>query len=867
MGTVFLAVSEGAYGFSKLKVVKHLRGDLALEGPFLRSFLDEARLSARLMHPNVVQTNEVGFDGEHYFIEMEYLDGQTLEALTRKLASSEPPAHLPLPLALHVVAEILSGLQYAHDLEDTDGTKLQVVHRDVSPHNVIVTYDGRVKLLDFGIAKAIDAPGDTATGVVKGKLTYMAPEQAARRPVDRRADVFSVGVILWQILARRRLWQGMPESQIYAKLERGEMEPPSVFAPDVPKALEAICMKALATSPDERYATAAEMQAALEPELDGKQGSKELARQMEALFAAERVATRAQIDASLKAPKEHGPAGPPVLAAVPLEGGATQSRASVTSSVRPSGASAADPVPRSGVRRAQRVLAGALGLSVLAGAAALVARRTPSVPVATPAPRGCTSNAACVKDAGGKAAICRRDDGACVALESAHCKIMADPGAVENDATLWIGTMFPMSGPDAVAWGTESVNAAELARRDFMTIARGIPSTTPGREPRPIGLVACDDESDALATARHLVDVRVPAVIGFGSSQEVIDLASAVFIPAGVVAMATQNQSALITTIPHPPGAPRLVWRTTITAAQSALPVSALVAEVVEPQVRAVLGPGEPMRVALFRPKNTGGLSISDAYFGSLRFNGKSALENGYDYRELVWDEDAPDFYELAAEVIKFKPHLVLLTGAQGTAKTFLAPIEAGWSKGQPRPSYVISNYIVGADFFAFLGKDPELRRRFIGVAPSTATVANAKLTQHYNETFSPKVPRTATPGAVYDALYVVAYGAYTLGDAPLAGASLARAFERLLPAGPPIDVGPAKIFDVFAALRAGQNVDLGGAATRLDFEPATGNTPADFTVLCVGRDADGKAHEAIESTVVFSAATKHLDGLPLRCP
>jgi hypothetical protein len=867
MGTVFLAVSEGAYGFSKLKVVKHLRGDLALEASFLRSFLDEARLSARLMHPNVVQTNEVGFDGQHYFIEMEHLDGQTLEALGRKLGAAEPPRRLPLPLALHLVSEILAGLDYAHELEDVDGTKLHVVHRDVSPHNVFVTYDGRVKLLDFGIAKAKGAASDTATGVVKGKLTYMAPEQAMRLSVDRRADVFSVGVILWQFLTGRRLWLDTPESQIYLKLERGEIDPPSSIAPDVRPTLEAICMKALAASPDARYATAAEMQEALEPELDAKSGAKELARQMESLFAVERAATRGQIDTSLKAPKDHGPAGPPVLAPSAAEGGATQSRASVTRTVRPDAELDAAERPAWGGRRLRGLVAGALVVSAVVAGGAVVARRAGPVAVAPSVPRGCTTNRACVEDAGGKPAVCRHDDGVCVALETPRCKVMADPGAAENDATLWIGTMFPMSGSDAVAWGTESVNAAELARRDFMTIARGIPSAVPGKEPRPIGLVACDDEGDALATARHLVDVRVPAVVGFGSSQEVIDLAGAVFIPAGVVAMATQNQSALITTIPHPPGLPRMVWRTTVSAPQVAAPVSAIVAEILEPQLRASLRPTEPLRVVLLRAKNTAGLSISDEYFGVLRFNGKSALENGQSYRELVWNEDDAEFAEIATEILAFKPHVILLPGVQGTATALLAPIEAGWQKGQPRPHYVVSNYIVGDDFFVFVGKDAELRRRFVGVAPATATVANAKLTLHYNETFSPKVPRTATPGAVYDAVYLVAYGVYALGDAPVTGTALAHAFERLLPPGLALDVGPAKIFDVFASLRAGQRVDLGGAATRLDFDPATGNTPADFTVLCVGAADRGGLGEAVESSVVFSASTRHLEGLPLRCP
>jgi tRNA A-37 threonylcarbamoyl transferase component Bud32 len=871
MGTVYLAVSRGVGDFRKLKVVKQLRADLASHPHFLQAFLDEARLAARLNHPNVVQTNEVGFDGTHYFLEMEYLEGQSLEAL---LCDG---GQLPLSLSLFVLEEVLAGLHYAHELTDTDGTPLGVVHRDVTPHNVFVTYEGVVKLLDFGIAKAANTSRDTSTGVLKGKLTYMSPEQASRRPVDRRADIFSVGVILWRLLTGRRLWEDASEAQIFQELDRGEIPTPSSVAGDVPPALEAICMRALALDPKERFGTAKDLQRALEGSIDGtlRVGSRALAERMVDRFAGQRQAVKKQIDARLR---DESP-----VKAVPLLPALQQPIAARGASVTPTVSSGVerdappakgDEPSRAGRETIGRQLAGLAALCLLGGilAFSLRGRWAPRSRPPADGRRGCATNAECIRQNDGRRFVCRKDDGACVPLETPRCTLRAEKGDVENDATIWIATMFPMTGEDAEGFGFESVNAADLARRDFMTIAHGIPFQAGDRPPRPIALITCDDAGDVERTASHLTnEVRVPAVVGFYSSQEVIDLAASSFIPAGVVAMATQNKSSLVTTIPHPPGAPRLVWRTTVSAAQSAAPVSAVVAEVLEPAIEPLLGAGEALRVALLRSNNAMGLSTSDAYFATLRFNGKNALDNGDRYRELLVEGDPDDQKDavLVRQILEFKPHVVILPGVDtGATRRLLEPIEKGWRGSEAlRPRYVVSSYILGDDFFAFLGRSAERRRRFLGVNPPSTTIPNAKLTMHYNESFSPKVPITASPGAVYDAVYVLAYAAYALGDELVSGTNLARAISRLVPPGAPVDVGPANIFDGFNALRAGRNIDLDGAATRLDFELTTGDSPTDFAVLCVGVDDEGRASQAVESEVTYRTATRRLDHLPLKCP
>src|SRR5262245_6719974 len=188
MGVVYLAMVQGPGGFNKLVVVKELKPELVEEPAFLTMFLDEARLAARLNHANIVQTNEIGSDGNRYFMAMDYLDGYSLDRVRRR--ARKIGVQLPVPMQLRIICAMLAGLEYAHHLTDFDGTPLSIVHRDVSPQNVFVTFDGQVRLLDFGIAKAAGAMHETVAGVLKGKVSYMAPEQARGQKVDARADVF-----------------------------------------------------------------------------------------------------------------------------------------------------------------------------------------------------------------------------------------------------------------------------------------------------------------------------------------------------------------------------------------------------------------------------------------------------------------------------------------------------------------------------------------------------------------------------------------------------------------------------------------------------------------------------------------------------
>ncbi len=256
MAHVYLALVSGLAGFSKLVVLKVMRDELREHPASLSMFLGEARLAARMNHPNVVQTSEVGEDTGRYFICMEYLEGQTLSRLLKKTID----VALPLGARLEIMCQMLDGLSYLHGFSDLDGTPLGLVHRDISPNNVFVTFEGSVKVLDFGVAKAAGISHVTEAGTFKGKLGYAAPEQIIGRS-DQRSDVFAAGVLFWEILTYRRLTQDRTQTEIVqGRIGGAESELMLAKGSDVPPKLMEICSKAASKAPEDRYPTASAMQ-------------------------------------------------------------------------------------------------------------------------------------------------------------------------------------------------------------------------------------------------------------------------------------------------------------------------------------------------------------------------------------------------------------------------------------------------------------------------------------------------------------------------------------------------------------------------------------------------------------------------------
>jgi serine/threonine-protein kinase len=297
MALVHLAVARGVGNVRKLVVLKSIRPELIATQKTHDMFLAEARVAATLNHPNIVQSFEVVVSKKRPVLVMEYLDGQPLERVMRL-------ENLPLAVALFALKETLRGLDYAHNVADLDGAGLNLVHRDVSPQNIFVTYEGQVKLLDFGIAKVVGATCNTETGEIKGKVRYMAPEQMfGNSAVDRRADVFSVGVILWEALTGRRLWDDRSDVQVIQAVTARPIAAPSTVKPDVAARLDAICLRALAPSAEQRYESAAAMLADLEgaiEELGLRTDAGRVSTYVSGAFASLRASVRATVEAQMR---------------------------------------------------------------------------------------------------------------------------------------------------------------------------------------------------------------------------------------------------------------------------------------------------------------------------------------------------------------------------------------------------------------------------------------------------------------------------------------------------------------------------------------------------------------------------------------
>jgi serine/threonine protein kinase len=303
MASVYLGMALGKARFRKLVVTKALHPTLCGSPEFVEMFLSEARVAAQLNHPNVVNTYEVGEDQGRPFIAMEYLEGQSYWSLLKKVGRS----NLALETHLEILIDALAGLHYAHELVDLDGTPLGMVHRDVSPQNIFVTYDGQVKLLDFGLAKASCVEQKTRVGVIKGKIAYLAPEQATNGAIDRRTDIFAVGVMLWEALAARRFSTGdLDVATIHKRISGAEPRIRTVI-PEVPPDLADACDRALAVKPEERFATAEEMRSTLLGALERRwhrNRTRKLAAIMADVFSDERSSIRSIVERYARAAEE-----------------------------------------------------------------------------------------------------------------------------------------------------------------------------------------------------------------------------------------------------------------------------------------------------------------------------------------------------------------------------------------------------------------------------------------------------------------------------------------------------------------------------------------------------------------------------------
>ncbi len=790
--------------------------------------LREAQSAAGLEHPNVVTIYEVGEikgEGEEAgrpFIAMELVKGKALRAFVGDES-------VKMKERVRWLTDTARALAAAH--------RAGLIHRDIKPENVMVRDDGVVKVLDFGLAKRAASgaqsmsssteaqvlPSLTGKGIAIGTPYYMAPEQMRREPLDGRADQFAWGVVAYELLSGIPPWgREVDALELVSKLLSEDPTPLSEVRPDVPPHVAAAVTRAMSKRKGARFDTMDALIASLEDESGAF------------------LPTMPRIAVS-----EPDLPDTPV---VPTE------RLRSTVAVRPRAW---------GVR----IAVGAAVVAASAFAIVAVSKRAgqktsaPSASVAV-APHECAHNTECVAKLGGKPAVCN-PSGKCAAIESQDCKAQYAADDLKRDDAVWLGAMYPLSGEDS-SFGDVEARAFDLGREDFTSLAGAQLLSV-----RPLDVVLCNDATDPVRAAKHLADdLGVPAVVGFRSSNELMDLAGSLFIPRGLLTVAALNTSPLVTEVPQPPGTPRLVWRTTYNLADTAKPLALFVEQKIEPEVRAKTT-GRPARVALVRMKTMGTLSLAHALVNELAFNGKSAIDNGSAFREIVVDESGggvPNWSRAADELREFAPDIVLFQGGDDLIRNVVEPAEAAWSAhAGPRPVYVTMN-VLAKEVFAFVGASADRRRRFFGMTTRSTTPANAHFVMHYNESNAQKITRSTSPNDSYDAFYFLAYAVYSLGGSPITGAALSGAFRRLVPPGTPIEVGPTDIFKALDVLRRGENIDLDGATGRLDFDLARGEAPVDFSVLCVDVDARGKAVATIESGIVYDSTRKALEGIA-QCP
>ncbi len=336
MAEVWRAKTFGAGGFERIVAIKRILPNIAEDEEFITMFIDEAKITVQLNHANIAQIYELANLSNSYFIAMEYVSGKDMRAVFDRCRKRGEPA--PIPLTCYVIAQCCEGLDYAHRAKDKQGRDMSIVHRDVSPQNALISYDGEVKVIDFGIAKAAGKATKTQAGILKGKFGYMSPEQIRGLPLDGRSDIFAIGVCLYEMLTGERLFVGDSDFSVLEKVRKVEVLPPSHFNRKIPEQLEKIVMKALAKDVDDRYQHSSELGEDLRAFMYSTGNAfarKDLAAFMKATFAEdyEKEKTRLSEYVEVKAPEgmlaaiEMGYG----VGAVPSPGMAAQSPSAVTS--------------------------------------------------------------------------------------------------------------------------------------------------------------------------------------------------------------------------------------------------------------------------------------------------------------------------------------------------------------------------------------------------------------------------------------------------------------------------------------------------------------------------------------------------------
>src|SRR5687767_9558280 len=313
MAEVFRAKAYGVEGFERLVAVKKILPNIAEDNEFITMFVDEAKIASQLTNAHIAQIYELGEVDGSYFIALEHIHGRDLRAIFERCRQTGAP--MPVAQACWIIMKMCEGLDYAHSKRDAQGRDLNLVHRDVSPQNILVSFEGEIKIIDFGIAKAAGKVGKTQAGILKGKFGYMSPEQVRGLPIDRRSDIFSAGIVLYELLTNERLFVGESDFSTLEKVRNVEILPPSTYNRKIPDELERIVLKALAKDVEDRYQNAIDLHDELQAFVytAGEFYSrKDLAGWMKRTFAKEIDEETAKLESyrQLKPPTEPPPPTP-----------------------------------------------------------------------------------------------------------------------------------------------------------------------------------------------------------------------------------------------------------------------------------------------------------------------------------------------------------------------------------------------------------------------------------------------------------------------------------------------------------------------------------------------------------------------------
>jgi CheY-like chemotaxis protein len=531
MAEVFKARMRGEEGFEKIVAIKRIVPHMAANDAFITMFVDEAKLAAQLNHNNITHIYDLGKVDAWHYIAMEFVEGKDLRTLLKLAKERAYP--LPAELALFIAAKIANALDYAHRRPAADGTELNLVHRDVSPQNILISYEGDIKLCDFGIAKAASKVSTTISGALKGKLQYMSPEQAWGKRVDRRSDVFSLGAVLYEMLTGSPLFEGDTDMSVLERVREGEVEPPSARGVEVSKRVDQIVLKALAKNPQDRYQNASEMEKDLHAVLYAFQpspGPADIAIYLHRLLEASAAPpTGDEIDAAFDAARDMAPpAAAPVLpkkgkglliqqtgelhlppaAPVPREGAPAPRREAPRAAVE-----AAASIPAAGESKSGRTgLFAGIGLAVVAlvGVAIFMTKDRWSGPKAPPpAAMPKTESAAPAPETGSAAAP----------APTAEVARVVDPRAVEAEARRLAAerekAAKDAAGKQAAAARTGSAPAPAVLTLQPAKTAAEAPKELAVKAPEPLSVAAPPAVAPPVASP-----VAAPPVVVAPAKQE-----------------------------------------------------------------------------------------------------------------------------------------------------------------------------------------------------------------------------------------------------------------------------------------------------------------------------------------------------------